>query len=180
MKVDYQNGHYLFSYTLPTNEDKKGNTLQKLDWQLSTKDQVRFTSTKNLKGAGRETKEFNLTTYFDELVERNKLDKSDFVGSLLVLSEAQPFKDFMFGRNLLLQIRNSEKGDDGGILQCPSCGFDSRKDFQGKHYNGDANGAYNIARKGMVILEKIVKEEKSLGITNVEWDNFATSRRYLY
>ena len=39
--------------------------------------------------------------------------------------------------------------------------------------NGDANGAYNIARKGLIILDKIRKEEKSLGITNVEWDNFS-------
>ncbi|MCR4311184.1 MAG: type V CRISPR-associated protein Cas12a/Cpf1, partial [Candidatus Taylorbacteria bacterium] len=41
-------------------------------------------------------------------------------------------------------------------------------------YNGDANGAYNIARKGLIILERIQDnpdiEEKGLFIKKEEWD----------
>ena len=79
----------------------------------------------------------------------------------------------MFYRNLLLQIRNSKEWDDGWYIQCPHCGFHSDNGFQWHHFNGDANGAYNIARKWAMILKKIKSEEDTLGITNVEWDNFS-------
>ena len=60
--------------------------------------------------------------------------------------------------------------------------FDSRKNNR-KHLpkNGDDNGAYNIARKGIIILKRISQwknENKKnsypdLSISNTDWDNFA-------
>lgn len=38
-------------------------------------------------------------------------------------------------------------------------------------YNGDANGAYNIARKGVLIIKKIVAGEKSTIVKQVECDD---------
>jgi hypothetical protein len=51
--------------------------------------------------------------------------------------------------------------------------------------NGDENGAYNIARKGIIILNKISEFKnqngsteklgwKDLYVSHTDWDNFAT------
>ncbi len=46
-----------------------------------------------------------------------------------------------------------------------------------KEFNGDANGAYNIARKGIMILQKIVKnpEKPDLYISKKDWDVFVSA-----
>ncbi|MFH1175306.1 MAG: type V CRISPR-associated protein Cas12a/Cpf1 [bacterium] len=43
-----------------------------------------------------------------------------------------------------------------------------------EEFNGDANGAYNIARKGLMIIEKIKNnyEKPDLFISKTEWDKF--------
>lgn len=49
-----------------------------------------------------------------------------------------------------------------------------------RSYNGDANGAYNIARKGKIILGRIHEnpeiEEKNLFIRKEEWDQFTQNQ----
>lgn len=42
-------------------------------------------------------------------------------------------------------------------------------------FNGDANGAYNIARKGIIILEKIKEDRKNLYVSISDWDERTTS-----
>jgi hypothetical protein len=48
-----------------------------------------------------------------------------------------------------------------------------------EEFNGDANGAYNIARKGILILKAIKKskEKPNLYISNTDWDNFAQRKK---
>ena len=50
--------------------------------------------------------------------------------------------------------------------------------------NADANGAYNIARKGLLTIRKMKQEENdsakiSLAISNKEWLKFAQTKPYL-
>ena len=96
--------------------------------------------------------------------------------------------------NLLTRMRYTEAksgvNSDGGrdIIHCPACGFRSDENsFYGHDWNGDANGAYNIARKGRMMLERIVDFERrkregdlekgekypKLFISDSEWDDFA-------
>ncbi|MBU1900829.1 hypothetical protein KKG82_00470 [Patescibacteria group bacterium] len=68
------------------------------------------------------------------------------------------YRDLFYYISLLSNTRDSisgVEGDDADKIVCASCGFDSGDGFQGKKFNGDANGAYNIARKGVLILKKI-------------------------
>jgi CRISPR-associated protein Cpf1 len=46
-----------------------------------------------------------------------------------------------------------------------------------KEFNGDANGAYNIARKGIVVLQRIGKnsEKPDLFISKKDWDTFTSN-----
>jgi CRISPR-associated protein Cpf1 len=61
--------------------------------------------------------------------------------------------------------------------------FDSRKSGQGLPENADANGAYNIALKGLWVLQQIrqSKDQKDvkLAISNKEWLQFAQQKPYL-
>ncbi len=88
--------------------------------------------------------------------------------------------------DLIQQIRNTGKDekDNDFILSPVRDGdgingnhFDSRQ--SNKIPNGDANGAYNIARKGLLAFIKKdgIKqnpENPELYITDEDWDNFAS------
>lgn len=85
---------------------------------------------------------------------------------------------------LILQMRNSVTGTEIDYMISPVANaegvfYDSRNCKKNLPENADANGAYNIARKGLWIINKI-KETKeaelgkvNLNISNKEWLNFA-------
>ena len=105
------------------------------------------------------------------------------------------WKSLAYYWNILNQIRNTDSNKEGNsndFIQSPvEPFFDSRKvtDKQLPE-NGDANGAYNIARKGAMLLERIkkvgmtnpnfeyIKDKSSVDflIRDNEWDTFITSK----
>lgn len=56
--------------------------------------------------------------------------------------------------NNILNIRNTIKKEED-VISCPKCHFSTSSKKAEKIKNGDANGAYNIARRGLMIFEKI-------------------------
>ena len=88
---------------------------------------------------------------------------------------------------LLLQLRNSKAGTDEDYILSPVADengifYDSRSCGDELPKNADANGAYNIARKGLMMIEQI-KEAKDLDnlkfdISNKSWLNFAQQKPY--
>ena len=94
-----------------------------------------------------------------------------------------------------LQLRNSETGSDIDYLLSPVKNvtgrfYDSRPEMEkynkgevvGLPVDADANGAYNIAKKGLWVIEQI-KEAKGnkpkLAISNKEWLSYAQSHTIL-
>lgn len=70
------------------------------------------------------------------------------------------FRDFIFLFNLICQIRNTnpeEHGDKNDFILSPVEPFFDSRQNNGKLLpkNGDDNGAFNIARKGIITLNKI-------------------------
>ena len=173
LKIEKDWSDFSFFYTLASLEDKKWNKREKINRKITTKKQVRLFNERIEKWTAFKSTEKTLSEEFSNLFKEFWIDEKNIVKSMLEKSDVKLFKDFIFYRNLLLQIRNSQEWDDWGYLQCPACEFHSNKWFQWSDFNWDANGAYNIARKGVMILDKINKDEKTLWITNVEWDNFA-------
>lgn len=103
-------------------------------------------------------------------------------------NDAQFFKNLMGLMKLLLQMRNSKTNSEVDYLLSPVADeqghfFDSRERIENLPNNADANGAYNIARKGLWAIRKIQdtpEEEKlSLAVTNKEWLKFAQTKPYL-
>ena len=96
----------------------------------------------------------------------------------------EPLMQFM---KLLLQLRNSKAGTDEDYILSPVVDengifYDSRSCGDELPENADANGAYNIARKGLMMIEQI-KEAKDLDnlkfdISNKSWLNFAQQKPY--
>ena len=77
---------------------------------------------------------------------------------------------------------SKEKGTDENdfILSPVEPFFNSSKKYKNLPENGDANGAYNIARKGICILNKIndaddLSKKVDLVIKKEDWQNYAQS-----
>ena len=83
---------------------------------------------------------------------------------------------------LILQMRNHDTGADyliSPVMNQKGTFFDSRKRIPGLPDNIEANGSYNIARKGLWMLEQIRNADESqlgrekLAMSNAEWLKFA-------
>lgn len=143
-------------------------------------------------------KKYNITKCLAGLFERNNIDyKNGNLQNKIKNLKASFYKDLFYLLGLMLDTRNSISGEDTDIIQCPECGFNSDNIEQFKNqkyvgsnqdnfvYNGDANGAYNIARKGIMILEKIKQYAKNnngnvegisygdLAVNIGEWDKYS-------
>jgi CRISPR-associated protein Cpf1 len=84
------------------------------------------------------------------------------------------YKSLTYFFNLILQLRNSDSKNDIDYITCPNCHYHSKDWFQGLPYNADANWAYNIARKWIIMLKniKINHEKPDLYVSDIDWDNF--------
>lgn len=83
------------------------------------------------------------------------------------------FENFFYFFFLILSLRNSESWktwNDSDYISCPSCYFDSRK-INNKIWveNWDDNWAFNIARKWIMIIEKINNWKKENEKLLKEW-----------
>lgn len=96
----------------------------------------------------------------------------------------EPLMQFM---KLLLQLRNSKAGTDEDYILSPVADengifYDSRSCGEELPENADANGAYNIARKGLMLVEQIKDAEDldnvKFDISNKAWLNFAQQKPY--
>jgi hypothetical protein len=134
----------------------------------------------------------NLFKKYDIEISGNILDQ---IENLETKGNEKFFSEFLFFFQLICQIRNTdEKVKDidkqDFILSPVEPFFDSRKpeEFENLPKNGDDNGAYNIARKGIITLERIKKfyelskeeQEKKkfpeLFVNNQEWDEFVVNK----
>lgn len=96
----------------------------------------------------------------------------------------EPLMQFM---KMLLQLRNSRTNPEEDYILSPVADengrfYDSRSCGDDLPENADANGAYNIARKGLMMIEQI-KDAKDLDnlkfdISNKSWLNFAQQKPY--
>ena len=133
--------------------------------------------------------EVNLTEKFKNIFVSKGIDINGNLKDAICNCQDKSFlESLMHAMKLLLQMRNSITNSevdylispvadaDGRFYDSRSCGADLPQD-------ADANGAYNIARKGLWAVNKIKAAEPgarvNLAITNKEWLQFAQSRPYL-
>ncbi len=130
-----------------------------------------------------------LTNEFKQLFDIYDIDiTGNLKEAISAQSDAQFFKELLSLMKLLLQMRNSVTNSEEDYLLSPVTDenghfFDSREGISSLPIDADANGAYNIARKGLWVIRKIQEtqedEKLSLNITNKEWLQFAQAKPYL-
>ena len=130
-----------------------------------------------------------LTDAFKQLFDKYDIDiNGNLKEAISAQTDAQFFKELLGLMKLLLQMRNSITNSEEDFLLSPVADdaghfFDSREGISSLPIDADANGAYNIARKGLWVIRKIQEtpdgEKPSLTITNKEWLQFAQKKPYL-
>lgn len=151
----------------------------KTQWTLCTQGtriETRRDPTQNNKFV---SEELDLTSKFNELFAKFNIDfNGDLKGQICSQNEAQFFRDLLHLLHLTLQMRNSITGTEEDYLISPVKNangefYDSRKCCDNLPINADANGAYNIARKGLWIVEQIKQSDDITkirrAISNKEW-----------
>lgn len=112
---------------------------------------------------------------------------SNLLAQILIKDDKSFLETILHLLGLTLQMRNSVSGtardfiispvaDENGMFYCSDNGDNTLPQ------NADANGAYNIARKGLWVVKQIQQNDNTatarLAITNEEWMNFAQQKTY--
>lgn len=197
-KIEFKKdkGRFEFSYDLKKFQSQKEYPI-KTEWTLcSTVERFRWNKKLNNNKGGYDyyplTGEGSLTDKLKSLLDENNINFE--TGNILKQIETLDtsgnenfFKRFIFLFNLICQIRNTDKeklGDENDFIFSPvEPLFDSRRaqEFDiNMPVNGDENGAYNIARKGIILLNRLKEQAKNdpdfekypdLFISNTVWDS---------
>lgn len=144
-----------------------------------------------------DNREIDLTEELKKLFDKHGID---IYGDLKVSISEMNDKAFFYNDNkkqnepkgllqlfrLVLQMRNSVPNTDTDYLISPVADhrgifYDSRNCDESLPENADANGAYNIARKGLWAVMQIKQSDSDkpkLAITNEEWLKFAQEKPY--
>lgn len=135
------------------------------------------------------SKEVDLTQAFRGFFALNGIELSGNIKKAIADNvDAQFHRDFCRLLSLLLQMRNSVTGTEIDYMISPVAGpdgscFDSRNAAEDLPQNADANGAYNIARKGLWVLRALRDADDvrkaDLKIDNKTWLAFAQQKPYL-
>ena len=101
--------------------------------------------------------------------------------SICSLDSSESLKQLMRLMRLLLQLRNSISNTDTDYILSPVAQngvfFDSRAGIEGLPTDADANGAYNIARKGLCMIRQIQDDKNAkLALSNKEWLMFVQDK----
>lgn len=138
-----------------------------------------------------DNEEIHLTDEFKNVFAKAGIDINgnikESICSMDGKTHASILKDLLGLMKLLLQMRNSITNSEVDYLLSPVADangnfYDSRTCNDALPKDADANGAYNIARKGLWAICKIQEsadERPSLAITNKEWLQFAQQKPYL-
>lgn len=120
----------------------------------------------------------NITENLEKLFEEFNINFKNWENIILQIQEANEkklYQKVFENFNAILKIRNSTIWDNSrewDFICCPSCDFDSRFDTKIWIENWDDNWAYNIARKWIIILDKINKAfEKKKEASKIKWED---------
>jgi len=185
-EIGFDGKDYYFTYTTKY-EKEKGKAEKGAPWILwsgkNGESLDRFRSKKNTAGIW-EIEKQDIVKLLDKIFG----EQTETVKNLKNKITNENAKDLKYAIELIQQIRNSGPKDKNGkptkdddfilspVRDKKGIHFDSRTD-NAIVPNGDANGAYNIARKGLMTFEKIKKGEKDLYISDEEWDLWLTNRK---
>lgn len=131
------------------------------------------------------SKEIDLISQFKQLF--GDVDSSSNLKQVISQMDGEHCKQLLHLFKLMLQMRNSETGTDIDYLVSPVADkngkfFDSRTCDGTLPANADANGAFNIARKGLMLVQQIMQAENiakvDYDMSNKNWLKFAQNIKH--
>lgn len=178
-----------FEFTFDYNDFTTKADGTRTQWTLCTYGERIRTFRNSQKNNQWDNERIILTDEFKKLFDEKEIDIfGNIKEAICNQADAQFYRDLLGLMKLLLQMRNSITNSEEDYLLSPVADenghfFDSRESISSLPIDADANGAYNIARKGLWIVRKIrdtpEDEKLSLTITNKEWLLFAQNKSYL-
>ncbi len=155
----------------------------KTDWTICTYGERIETKRNPEKGNYFESIKHDLIKEIKELFAKYQIDlNGNLKEQICSQADATFFRELLHLLALTLQLRNSITGKDNDYILSPVMNdngefFDSRKCNKNQPANISATGAYNIARKGLWIIEQIKQTEDlskiRLTTSNKEWLKYA-------
>ena len=159
-------------------------------WTVCTFGDVRYQNKRNDKGEW-ETESINVTHKLKQLLELANIqykNGQDLKQELILKKETKFYKTLFWLLKLTLSLRHSKTGTDDDFILSPVANekgqfYDSRNASSDMPKDADANGAYNIALKGLWNIQQIkahdwnVEKPKTLklNMSNEQWFEFAGS-----
>ena len=183
IKFNNQENYFEFNFDYKNFSDKSSGN--RTEWTLCTYgDRIR-TFRNSKKNNTWDNITVNLTKEFQILFDKYNIDYHNIKNEILdkadskffnAVAEKDGFNGFGILFKLLIQLRNSITGSEEDYILSPVKNkkgffFDSRCCDNSLPQNADANGAYNIARKGLIILNRIKQTEKKIdyALKNADW-----------
>ena len=119
-----------------------------------------------------------------------EISEKNMIPDICKVEQAKFFRDLLEDIKWMVQLRNSIPNKNIDYMISPVKNdngefFDTREyqeNNEKRNYfpqDADANGAYNIARKGLILLDRIQKNEKKVKISNQEWLEYAQTHPLL-
>lgn len=172
--VAYNSNDDVFEFTFDYNEFKTYQSMGRSKWTVCTNGE-RIKATKE--NGKWDTEQIDLTTTMKELLAKKSINYKeckDLKYEILNVEEADVsfYKDLLYIFTLSMQMRNSDDNNDyiiSPVRDASGRFFDSRNATDAEPKDADANGAYHIALKGLMILDRIKAGEKDILIKNEQW-----------
>lgn len=172
-KIDIKFDWNKFTFSYDIEQDKKAKEkVNKTNFTISSDVfRLKYNSKKML------VEEIDINNELKDLFK--DIDLKWDINKQIIEKDSYFYKSLTYYFNLILQLRNSDSKNDIDYITCPACDYHSKNWFQGLNYNADANWAYNIARKWIIMLERIKSnvEKPDLYISDIVWDNFTQKKK---
>lgn len=151
-------------------------------WTLTTLGETRFLWDQKANNNKEDTKTINVTEELKKAFSKATIsfeNGENLKDTLAKQENVELFKNLLFCLNLILRMRYSNPKTEQDFMLSPVL-IEGEKVFCSEEVsdtlpqNADANGAYNIARKGLLMLEQVnAGESNPLIIRNQTWFEYA-------
>lgn len=186
--IKYNSNKNWFEFTFDYNNFGQKAEGTRTKWILCTQGKRIRTFRNPEKNSEWDNQEIDLTSELKNLFAHYHIDiNGNIKEAISAQSDKTFFTELLHLLKLTLQMRNSITGTETDYLISPVADdngnfYDSRTCNDTLPKNADANGAYNIARKGLMLIEQIKEAEDvaniKFDISNKSWLNFAQQKPY--
>lgn len=187
--IRYNSKNDYFEFVITKYTDFNSKAAGRQEWTICSYGN-RIKTSRNEKNNEWDSQTVSPTQELKELFKKYGIDYTQNLKAQILLKkdDAKFLKELLYSLSLILQMRNSIPGTETDYIISPVADenghfYNSEEGREGLPDNADANGAYNIARKGLWAVRQIMEAEDptkvKLAMTNAEWMEFAQEKPYL-